>query len=251
MSSPALARRLAFVVLGAVSSACSAAPPNGEPVVGRATNVIDVPAPGPAPSSARPEPPAAPPDPRAALLDPSLAAGPAPDVFRVRFETTEGTFDVRCERAWAPHGVDRFHQLVRIGFFRDVALFRVIKGFVAQFGIHGEPEVNRAWKGAELPVDEVKRSNLAGSLTFAMAASPTSRTTQLFFNLVDNPRLDEMGFAPVCEIVPPGLDVVDRLFADYGEQASRQQGRIQDEGNDFLLREFPELDYILDARFVE
>lgn len=251
MTAPTLALRVSPLLVVAVSSACSGASATGEPIVGRATNVIDVPPPAAAPSTARTEPPAPPPDPRAALLDPSLAAGPAPDTFRVRFETTEGTFDVHCERAWAPHGVDRFHQLVRIGFFRDVALFRVIKGFVAQFGIHGEPEVSRAWKGAEIPVDEVKRSNLAGTLTFAMAASPTSRTTQLFFNLVDNPRLDEMGFAPVCEIVPPGLDVVDRLFADYGEQASRHQGRIQDEGNEFLIREFPELDYILDARVVE
>jgi peptidyl-prolyl cis-trans isomerase A (cyclophilin A) len=146
--------------------------------------------------------------------------------------------------------VDRFHQLVKVGFFDDTAVFRVVRGFVAQFGIHGDPTVSRAWRDAEIPADDVKRSNVAGTLTFAMAGRPTSRTTQLFFNLVDNERLDEMGFAPVCEIVPPGLDVVHQLYSGYSEAASRQQGRIQDEGNAFLRSEFPDLDYVIEARVV-
>ncbi len=185
------------------------------------------------------------------LLDPSLSVGQAPDVFRVRFDTTAGSFDVECLRAWAPHGVDRVHQLVRIGFFRDVAIYRVVSGFVAQFGIHGDPIVSAAWKNAEIPVDSVEASNHAGTLTFAMAAQPTSRTTQLFFNLVDNPRLDKMGFAPVCKVLGPGMEVVRRFFDGYGEKATKDQGRIQREGNYFLKREYPELDRILDARVLE
>ncbi len=187
----------------------------------------------------------------ALLLDPSRTLGPAPAEFRVRFETTRGPFDVRCMRAWAPNGVDRFHHLVRIGFFRDIAVFRMVAGFVAQFGIHGDPRVSAAWKDAEIPVDTVERSNTAGTISFAMAARPTSRTTQVFVNLTDNARLDDMGFAPVCEVVAPGLDTVASLFSGYAETASREQGRIQREGNAFLRKEFPDLDYIVSARLLD
>lgn len=243
--------RRAFVLSATASTLACGAPPAADPLVLGRASTVEVPPPGADETGARGRAVEPAPDPRALLLDPSSSAGPAPESFRVRFETTKGAFVVRCERAWAPNGVDRFHQLVRIGFFRDVAVFRVVRGFVAQFGIHGDPAVSRAWRDAEIPADEVKRSNVAGSLTFAMAGRPTSRTTQLFFNLVDNERLDEMGFAPVCEIVPPGLDVVGLFFDDYGEQVSRQQGRFQDEGNELVRREFPELDIILDARVVE
>lgn len=229
-----------------VSAACvSGTAPDGparadDVIVPQPANTVESPAPVVAP----------PPDPSRLLRDPSASAGPAPGMFRVRFETTKGSFEVRCERAWAPHGVDRFHQLVKIGFFDDTAVFRVVSGFVAQFGIHGDPAVSRAWRDAEIPADEVKRSNTAGTLTFAMAGRPTSRTTQLFFNLVDNERLDSMGFAPVCEVVPPGLEVIGQLYSRYAEAASRQQGRIQDEGNAFLRAEFPDLDYVIEARIV-
>lgn len=187
----------------------------------------------------------------ALLLEPARNLGPAPAEFRVRFETTRGPFDVRCMRAWAPHGVDRFHHLVRIGFFSDIAVFRMVAGFVAQFGIHGDPRVSAAWKDAEIPVDTVERRNTAGTISFAMAARPTSRTTQIFVNLADNSRLDEMGFAPICEVIAPGLDTVSSLFSGYAEKVSREQGRIQREGNAFLRKEFPDLDYIVSARLLD
>ncbi len=185
-----------------------------------------------------------------ALWNPSLATAEAPEIFSVKFETTKGEFTVKCTRAWAPYGVDRFFNLVSIGFYDDVTFFRVVDKptpFVAQFGIHGNPSVNAAWQGQNLPVDEVRESNRRGTLTYAMAGAPTTRTTQLFVNLGDNRKLDGMGFAPICE-VSTGMDVVDKLHAGYGEKPSGQQGRIGNEGNTFLRKEYPDLDVIKTAR---
>lgn len=185
-----------------------------------------------------------------ALWNPSLATAEAPATFRVKFETTKGDFTVTCTRDWAPNGVDRFFNLVSIGFYDDVTFFRVVdkpKPFVAQFGIHGNPSVNAAWQGMNLPVDEVKETNRRGVLTYAMAGSPTTRTTQLFVNLGDNKKLDGMGFAPICEVTA-GMDVVDKLHAGYGEGPSGKQGKIGSEGNAFLRKEYPDLDVIKTAR---
>lgn len=176
----------------------------------------------------------------------------APDTFRVAFETNEGRFLVEVARGWAPRGADRFYNLVRHGFYDGVRFFRVLEGFVVQFGISGDPDVSRAWKGATLPDDPVRRSNTRGTLSFA-TSGPNSRTTQLFINLGDNSQLDEMGFSPVGEVVE-GMDVVESLYAGYGEGAPRGDGpaqdRIESEGNEYLRSEFPELDYVERARIV-
>jgi peptidyl-prolyl cis-trans isomerase A (cyclophilin A) len=177
----------------------------------------------------------------------------APDVFRASFETTRGDFVVEARREWSPRGADRFFNLVREGFFDDVRFFRVIEGFMAQFGISGEPDVAAAWRDARIADDPVAASNTRGRITFA-TAGPGTRTTQLFINYADNSRLDGMGFSPIGEVVE-GMDVVDALHAGYGEGAPRgrgpDQGRIQAEGNAYLAREFPDLDWIRSAKIVE
>ncbi len=188
------------------------------------------------------------------LLKPEAPAmnATAPDSFRVSFETSAGTFLVEVRRAWAPRGADRFYNLVRAGFYDGVRFFRVLEGFVAQFGISGDPEVSAAWEGAAIPDDPVRRENTRGTLSFA-TSGPNSRTTQVFVNLGDNRRLDGMGFAPFGEVVE-GMDVVESLHAGYGEGAPRgngpRQDRIQEEGNDYLEAEFPELDHVERARIV-
>lgn len=190
---------------------------------------------------------------QAALLDPDLVDDTAPEEFEVQFETTAGDFTVQINRQWAPHGADRFFNLVRIGYFDDVAFFRVIDNFMAQFGIHGDPQVNDAWRTAEIPDDEVTRSNERGKITFA-TRGPNTRTTQLFINLNDNPALDDQGFSPIGEVID-GMEVVDRLYSGYGEGAPRgsgpAQGRIQSEGNDYLREEFENLDFTTDVSIVE
>lgn len=185
-----------------------------------------------------------------AMMDPSKATEKAPDKFTVKFDTTAGEFEVECTREWAPNGVDRFYNLVKIGFFDDVSLFRAVKGFVVQFGIHGNPEVSAKWRDAQLPKDDVKGTNSRGMLTYAMAGSPDTRTTQLFVNLNDNPRLDGMGFAPICKVTGDGMSVVDKIYMGYNEKPSKAQGTIQTQGNKFLREQFPELDYIKTARVV-
>lgn len=177
----------------------------------------------------------------------------APDTFRVRFETTKGAFVVEAVRAWAPNGVDRFYNLVRNGYYNDVAFFRVIENFMAQFGIHGDPAVNAAWRSARIPDDPVVESNRRGYVSFAMAG-PNTRTTQLFINFRDNRQLDGMGFAPIGHVVE-GMEVVDAIYSGYGEGAPNGQGpaqpQIQMQGNQYLRQNFPELDYIQRASIVE
>lgn len=177
----------------------------------------------------------------------------APGSFRVRFETTKGEFVVEARRAWAPIGVDRFHELVRAGFYDDTRFFRVLEGFVVQFGISGDPAQNAEWRGERIPDDPVMQSNDRGTVSFAMAG-PDSRATQLFVNLGDNRKLDTMGFAPIGEVVE-GMDVLDSLFSGYGEGAPRGRGPDQSEihaaGNDYLDRNYPRLDAIRAAYVIE
>lgn len=171
----------------------------------------------------------------------------APDTVRVRFETTKGPFVVEAYRAWAPRGVDRFYQLARIGYFDGVRFFRVISGFMAQFGIHGDPSVSTAWHDRTIPDDSVTQSNRRGTITFA-TRGPNSRTTQLFINLVDNQKLDRRGFAPIG-VITSGMNVVDSLYSGYGEGAPMGSGPYQPlitaQGNAYLQRDFPRLDYIV------
>jgi peptidyl-prolyl cis-trans isomerase A (cyclophilin A) len=164
----------------------------------------------------------------------------------VRFDTTKGSFVVEVHRAWAPRGADRFYNLVRLGYFDDATFFRVVDDFMVQFGIHGDPEVSSAWRGAEIPDDQVKQSNTRGMVTFA-TRGPDTRTTQLFINYKDNSFLDRQGFAPFGRVVE-GMSVVDQIYSGYGE--SPDQGRAQSEGNRYFRGEFPKLDYIESARVI-
>lgn len=176
---------------------------------------------------------------------PSEQAAAAPDSFRVAFETTRGNFDVDVIRAWSPRGADRFHELVTTGYFTDVAFIRVLPGFVAQFGMHGDPAVNRRWERPILD-DPVVQSNKRGTIVFA-TSGPHTRGNQFFINYSDNARLDGMGFSPFGRVVE-GMSVVDSIYAGYGE--TPDQSRVGAEGNAYLKREFPRLDYIKSARIV-
>ena len=176
----------------------------------------------------------------AKLLDPSRLNETAPDTFIVEVKTTKGIVKIELHRDWAPKGVDRFYNLVKAGFFSDIAIFRMVKGFVIQFGIHGAPIVSSAWEDARIEDDPVKESNVRGTHTFA-TGGPNTRTTQLFINLNDNIRLDMMGFAPIGKVIE-GMDIIDALNFEYAERPN--QGRIHAQGNAYLKAQFPNLDYI-------
>lgn len=193
--------------------------------------------------------------PASPLLNPRSAAmnQTAPSTFKAKFETSKGDFIVEVQRDWAPNGVDRFYSLVQNGFYDNARFFRVISGFMAQFGISGDPKVSAVWREQRIQDDPVKQSNKRGYITYA-TAGPNSRTTQLFINYGDNSRLDQMGFAPFGRI-SEGMPVVDQLYADYGEGAPQgrgpNQGRVQAEGNDYLMKDFAQLDYIKRATIME
>jgi cyclophilin family peptidyl-prolyl cis-trans isomerase len=182
----------------------------------------------------------------AKLRNPAALAEQAPATYKANIDTSKGTFVITAHRDWAPNGADRFYNLVKNGFYDDVRFFRVIPGFMAQFGIHGDPSVASAWRPAQIKDDPVKQSNKRGFVTFA-TAGPNTRTTQLFVNFGDNAGLDKQGFAPFGEVTS-GMDVVDKIYSGYGEGAPRgkgpDQGRTQGEGNAYLSKEFPRLDYI-------
>lgn len=184
-----------------------------------------------------------------AMTDPSRATEKAPDTFRAKFETTKGDVVFECTRSWAPNGVDRFYNLVKIGFFDDVALFRVAKGFVVQWGIHGDPKVSAVWQNANLPPDPVKQSNTRGMLTYAMAGSPNTRSTQVFINYGNNKGLDAQGFAPICKVAE-GMEIADAFNGEYGEAVTGKQAEIEGRGNAYLREAWPKLDYIKAAKIV-
>ena len=190
------------------------------------------------------QPPAAGPAP---LLDPSyeIWSRRSPEILRVRFETSQGDFVVEAHRQWAPQGVDRFFGLVASRFFDDSRFFRVVAGFIAQFGIPGDPRMSAAWKQRTIPDDPVRQSNTRGTVAFAMTG-PNTRSAQLFINLGDNSRLDAQGFAPIGRVTS-GMEVVDRLYSGYGEGAGGgmrggKQGKILAGGNAWLDANFPKLD---------
>ena len=188
---------------------------------------------------------------QAGLRDPSKAKERAPDTFKVKFATTKGDFVIEVNRSWSPNGADRFYKLVKSGFYSDICIFRVVKGFMAQFGISGDPAVSKLWSRNSIKDDppQKEHSNLRGMVTFAKTGAPNSRSTQLFINYKDNSRLDRMGFTPIGRIVK-GMEVVDALEGKYGEKASKYQGKITSQGNSFLKERFPDLDYILSATLV-
>ena len=180
------------------------------------------------------------------LRNPAALTELAPATFSAAFDTSKGRFVVDVHREWAPLGADRFYNLVKNGFFDDVRFFRVIGGQLAQFGMHGDPAVQEAWRDAIIKDDPVRHGNVRGSVSFA-SRGPDTRTTQLFINLRDNSAYDRLGFAPFAEVVS-GMDVVDKLYSDYEERP--EQGLIDEEGNAYLTREFPNLDYIQKAAII-
>jgi peptidyl-prolyl cis-trans isomerase A (cyclophilin A) len=186
-----------------------------------------------------------------AVAGPEAATAKAPKQFRVRVNTTKGVFIIHVKRDWAPIGVDRFFNLVRLGYFNSTAFFRVVKGFMAQIGIHGQPATNNAWSRAQIKDDPVKKNNTRGYVTFAKTGRPNSRTTQFFINFSDNQRLDKMGFAPFGFVDAAGMKVVDALYSGYGEGAPRgrgpSQGLFRAQGNAYLQKYYPKLDYIRSA----
>ena len=183
------------------------------------------------------------------LSDPARLNERAPDVYKAKFDTSQGVFVVEVHRDWAPNGADRFYNLVKNGFYDDVRFFRVIEDFMVQFGINGDPKVSAVWRDANIKDDSVMESNLRGYITFA-TAGPDTRTTQVFINYGDNAGLDGQGFAPFGKVVS-GLEVVDHLYKAYGEGAPNgngpNQGLIQSQGNAYLKKNFPQLDYIKKA----
>jgi len=170
-----------------------------------------------------------------------------PEVFRAKFQTSQGDFVVEARRAWAPHGVDRFHELLRMRYFDQGRFFRVVPGFIAQFGVHRDFNVHGKWREYFIVDDPPVQKNLRGTLAYAMSGS-TTRATEIFINLADNPALDQQGFAPFAQVVQ-GMDVVDKFYAGYGEM--RPEGkyidpsRVEGEANEYLVQRFPKLDYIL------
>ena len=177
------------------------------------------------------------------LVNPAALTAKAPATFKARFDTTKGIFVIEVHRDWSPNGVDRFYNLVKNGYYDGVKFFRVVPGFVVQWGIHGDPSIAFKWLKSTIPDDPVKQSNKRGYVSFAKSGAPNSRSVQVFINFADNAKLDEMGFAPFGKVTE-GMDVVDKLFDGYADGLRDLQGRIAQEGNVFLEKTYPNLDTI-------
>jgi peptidyl-prolyl cis-trans isomerase A (cyclophilin A) len=190
----------------------------------------------------------------AALKNPAALKETAPATFKANFDTSVGTFVIEVHREWAPNGADRFYNLVKNGYFDNVRFFRVVSGFMVQFGINGDPALNTVWRSARIPDDPVKQSNKRGFVTFAHAGANT-RTTQMFINFRDNGNLDAQGFPPFGQVTTGGMAVVDKINSEYGDGPPSgrgpDQGRVQTEGNAYLMKEFPKLDFVKKATIVQ
>jgi len=183
------------------------------------------------------------------LLKPALLKDTAPDTYQVKFETTRGDFTITVTRAWSPNGADRFYNLVKHHYFDNARIFRVVPGFVAQFGLSAYPPVSAAWKDAKIKDDPHGQSNKKGTIVFA-TAGPNTRTTQLFINLRDNPSLDSQGFTPFGVVDPPGMNVVNMFYDQYGDSAGMDQENIEKGGEAYLATKWPKLDVIKSATLV-
>ena len=183
------------------------------------------------------------------LANPAALNEQAPATYKAKFDTSKGVFVIEVTRAWAPQGADRFYNLVKNGFFDNTRFFRVIPNFMVQFGISGDPALNTKWRVARIPDDRPAQSNTRGMVTFA-TSGPNARTTQVFINFKNNSRLDALGFAPFGKVVS-GMNVVDALNGEYGEGAPDGRGpdqmRLQTEGNAYLAKDFPRMDFIKKA----
>ena len=186
---------------------------------------------------------------KAKLRNPAALNDKAPDTYKAKLDTSKGPFEITVHREWAPLGADRFYNLVKNGYYDDCRFFRVLDNFMAQIGINGTPSLQTIWREARIQDDPVKQSNKRGSASFA-TAGPNTRTTQFFINFGNNANLDRSGFAPFGEVTS-GMDIVDKLYSGYGEGAPNgrgpAQGRIQTEGNAYLTKDFPKLDYVKKA----
>ena len=171
----------------------------------------------------------------------------APATFRARFETSQGPFVVEVYREWAPLGADRFYTLVKRGFYDGARFFRVLSGFMAQFGLSGDPKIQGEYAAANLLDEPAKQSNLRGFVSFAKESAPNTRYTMVFINYKDNSYLDADGFAPFGQVVV-GMEIVDKLYGGYGRTNVPDQRRIKSEGNAYLTAEYPKLDFIKAAR---
>jgi len=184
------------------------------------------------------------------LKNPAAFKEQAPAVFKANFETTAGTFVIEVHRDWSPVGADRFYNLVKSGYFDGVKFFRVMPGFMVQFGMHGDPAVNTAWSNARIQDDPVKESNKRGYVTYAKPNMPNARSAQIFINYADNANLDKDGFAPFGKVIT-GMDVVDKINAKYGAAPGNDQGNIASGGNAYLDKTYPGLTAITKATIVQ
>ena len=177
-----------------------------------------------------------------------------PETFKVKFTTSAGDFVVEANRAWAPRGVDRFHELLRMNYFKEGRFFRVVKGFIAQFGVHRDFEIHGKWRGYFIIDDKRALTNDRGTISFAQDG-PNTRATEMFINLKDNSKdLDPQGFAPFAKVVE-GMDVVDKLYSGYGEMRPIGRdidvGRVEEGANAYLVPRFPKLDYIVKTEILK
>lgn len=186
----------------------------------------------------------------ALLIATGCSSGPprGPDRYRIKFETSKGDFNVEVIRNWSPIGADRFHELIKAGFYDGNRFFRIVPGFIVQWGIHGDPSVAGKWENRNIPDDPAGMTNSPATICFA-TSGPESRTTQVYINLGNNgPKLDSQGFTPFGRVTE-GMSVVASLYAGYGE--SPNQGKMRTEGNAYLQREFPQLDYVKKTSFIQ
>jgi peptidyl-prolyl cis-trans isomerase A (cyclophilin A) len=181
---------------------------------------------------------------KAALMKPASLNERAPNLFKVKFDTTVGPIILEVHAAWAPHGADRFYNLVKNGFYDGCRFFRVVPGFVVQFGINGDPSIQQNWSKATFTDDKVTQGNTRGFVSFAKSSAPNSRATQIFINYADNSRLNRDGFAPFAKVIM-GMENVDKIFSGYGQ--GPMQTFIEHEGNALLEKNFPKMDYIKKA----
>ncbi len=180
---------------------------------------------------------------KAKLRTPSALTEQAPATYKAKFDTSKGAFVIEVHRDWAPKGADRFYNLVKNGFFDDARFFRVVPDFMVQFGIHGDPAIQKNWANANIQDDAKSQSNKKGFVTFA-TRGPNTRTTQVFVNFKDNGFLDAQGFTPFGQVVS-GMEIVEHINSQYGEKPN--QGSIQSEGNAYLNKDFPKLDFVKKA----
>jgi peptidyl-prolyl cis-trans isomerase A (cyclophilin A) len=250
---------VAAVIMGSLFFGCkkeqpAEAPPEQPKAEAPAQPKAETPAPAPAPAQPAATANAHEEAPRKGfdrtLLRPATLKEQAPESFQVKFATTRGDFVVTVHRTWAPIGADRFYNLAKHRFFDNASFFRVVPGFVVQFGISAYPPVSAAWEGANIQDEPVTQTNKRGYLTYAKTSMPNTRSTQIFINLKDNAGLDRQGFSPFGVVDAQGMKVVDMLYDQYGDSSGPEQDQISKLGKPYLDKGWPKLDSIKTATLV-